>query len=64
MVFFVEFVEVKMEKLQEFSLNRNMVGETKRILEDAAANHKTVDFWKFFIKFHGVSFVFYVAIDD
>ena len=41
-----------------------MVGETVRVLEDAAADHKAVDLGIFGMECEGVGFVFDVAIDD
>ena len=41
-----------------------MVGETVWILEDAAADHKAIDFRILSMKFQSVGFIFDVAVDD
>lgn len=41
-----------------------MVGETVGVLEDTAANHKTIYFWVFLMQSFGMVFVFDVAVDD
>jgi len=41
-----------------------VVGETVRVLEDAAADHEAVDLGVFGVECEGVGFVFDVAIDD
>lgn len=41
-----------------------MVGEAVGVLEDTAANHKTIYFWVFLMQFFGMVFVFDVAVDD